>query len=792
MSECALCQIDLPKVPVREENLDFCCHGCHTVYKILSSKNDLDGFENHPIFKQAVKSGLISNPALLEQLRKQQPKIAEEDKRKLYLEIEDMWCPSCAELVKLVLLQIKGVTQCVVDYSTDLAAIEYSPRYVSKESVIQAILDLGYSAEPLENRQGRDQQNRLNFRLIIAIFCTMNIMMFSYPLYTGYFHESDQELAHIFSKLSFVGALPILFYCMKPIWKRFIHSVRFALFGMETLVVMGVSTAFALSCWDLLKGGTHVYFDSMSAIVTFVLLGKSIESKAKFSAKETTFRLHRALPRKGRKLQENGESDFVPLKEVQVGDTLIALMGEKIVLDGVVVKGEGACDESCITGESIPVPKSLEKELIAGSIVSSGSLHYRVARTADDSALQKIIELIEQQMGHKTLYTRAVDKIIPYFVPLVVILASLAGTFSFLIGNGIEESVLRTITTLLISCPCAIGIAAPLAESLTMHALAQKGALVRNRGALQVLGKEKVFIFDKTGTITEGRFTVHTDLHKLSLQDQSLLWTLASTSNHPISSAIAQELAKEEIQNSHEAFIVEEIAGKGLIYRKENDFALLGSHQLLSDHAISPPFIKFDQELKSVVYFVNTQKQCFPIHLGDAIRPEAHTLLKDLKNCRRVLLSGDKNESVDSVAQKCQFDEWYGEQSPLDKREKVLKIRQNANNVAMVGDGINDAPALTNADISFSVVSATDISIQVSDILLTTDKISVIHQVRKIGRLGQRIVYQNLFWAFFYNCIGIGLAITGYLNPLFAAVAMICSSVFVVLNSLRLKYYKST
>ncbi|MBB65120.1 MAG: ATPase P [Waddliaceae bacterium] len=782
---CTLCSLELSEHPIREEEYAFCCPGCHAVYKILSAQGSLNKFEEHPVFRQAVESGLISNPSLLEELRQKQPSFEKDELQKLHLEIEEMWCPSCAEIIRLVLLQQKGVRLCVIDYATDLASIEFAPRYIGKEQILKLIQSLGYQAHTLDQASHRAVSKNLWFRFSIAAFCTVNIMMFSYPIYASYFRH-DAGLSELFAWLSFGASLPVVSYSMSGIWKRFWNSLRFGLLGMESLVVIGVSTAFSLSVYRLFCGEVHVYFDSLSVIITLVLLGKIIESKAKFSAKETVYRLQRSLPRKGRKVGENGQASFVLLKEIEKGDVLEAYTGEQIVLDGTVIHGRGTCDESCLTGESIPVSKTEKSEVLAGTIVRSGQIRYQVNRNSHDSALQRILHLVERDIGQKTNYERAIDPVVRYFVPVLLLLAFSTGSFLFLSGIATtEEAITRTLSILLISCPCAIGIAAPLAESLLMNRLAEQGGIVRNRGVLRLLGEEDVHAFDKTGTLTEGKFTVISGIEQLGQEEQAVLKTLSQQSIHPISNAINRSLSSKTVELEY----IEEIAGKGLRGRYQNEWFLLGSKKLLQENNLLIP--QYHHEgMKSYVYFAKGDNILSIIVLGDQIRCGVPSLLHSLSSKKTVLLSGDSNAVVQHVAQVCDIKEAHAECSPLQKHQYIQKCQKEGKILCMYGDGINDAPALTAADVSMSVVSASDISIQVSDVLLTSDDLSIIPKIHSLARLGRRIIKQNIFWAFFYNAIGIVLAVSGALSPLFAAVAMICSSLFVVANAWRLKLTK--
>ncbi|MCE5318323.1 MAG: cation-translocating P-type ATPase [Parachlamydia sp.] len=778
---CALCSHDLPVQPILDGELGFCCAGCHAVYKILDAKNQIDNFQDHPVFKQALQSGLISNPHLLEQLRLSKGEQMGTEWEKLHLEIGEMWCPSCAEVIRLVLMQERGVRNCLVDYATDLASIEFAPRLISKETLLQKIADMGYRPTFLQDGGQKAVSRELTLRFIIAAFCALNVMMFAYPLYATYFHVDDEGVGAFFAWVSCAISLPVVTYSAWPILQRFWNGLKVGIWGMEALVVLGVVSAFGLSLAELLMGGTRVYFDSMTVVVAFVLLGRMIESKAKFSAKETLFRLARALPRRGRKRFDDGSMAFVSIKEIHPGDILIAMAGEKLVLDGLVVEGQGSCNESLMTGEALPVEKKIGSRLLGGTILLHGWLAYRVATTPEESALQSIIASVEQEIGVKSQYVRLADRIVRWFVPLVLVaaLATVMGTLLF--EMSLQTAILRAVAVLLISCPCAIGIAAPLAEAHLMNRLANLGVIVRNRGALQHLGKEDLFAFDKTGTVTHGKFALLDGLEKLSSRQMALLKALTARSNHPMAVAVFGAIQEAPIPLDSS----EEVIGKGLCGRSHSDSILLGSDTFLKEKGIVVP--EKERSQASTLLFAHNGHLVAELSLGDTVRKGIPELLQRLFPTSCVLLSGDGEAPVAAIATQCGFRAWHSRATPLQKREYLQEEREKGKIVCMVGDGINDAPALTSAHIGISVVSAADISIHVSDFLLTTDRLEILPVMRQLGQRGRRIIRQNLFWAFFYNVMGIPLAAMGMLSPLFAAGAMVASSLIVTLNAERLK-----
>ncbi len=746
-TNCALCSLKCPRDPVMEEEKPFCCTGCLTVFRILGAQGFEGDYQTHPIYNQALSSGVISNPDLFAE-----EKIVEGEIETLHLEIEEMWCPSCAEAIRMIVMRQKGIKRCVVDYATDLAVIEYSPRVHSKDDLFNLIAKLGYQPRSLLAGERKPARSLL-VRFGLSAFCALNLMMLALPIYTDQFTEGYERAV---AWLSFALALPLITYGAWPIWRRFYLGLRTGFFGMETLVIIGALTAFTYSTAHLFSHQlSHLYFDSMGMLLTFVLLGKILERRAKFSAKQSLFRITRSLPKKGMKRLKSGEYASVPIKEINVGDWIMARMGEKVILDGVVVEGEGLVDASVMTGEAIPVRVKPGTRIVGGSIVKQGALHIEVTATAEQSVLAKISAMIEHDLGRKRLSIRLVDKIIPFFVPFVLILASIAYPFG---------GIFRSLSVLLISCPCAIGIAAPLAQSRLLYRFAEKGALVRNRAALAILAKNPLFAFDKTGTLTEGKFRVLSEL-KLSTGHQAILKGLSHHTTHPVAAALGETLLHSvTLEKVHESI------GRGMEGIYAGKSYLLGSTTFMREHGIDAP-----SSGGTAVHFAEEKTLLTSIHLGDQLR-------SDLPKVDGVILSGDSQELVSEIAKKCGFRWGKGGCDPLQKRAEIEKLPKP---VAMVGDGVNDAPALSAADVGISVVSATDLSIEVSDILLTKSSLSALPELVKLAKRGERIIRQNLFWAFLYNGVGLCLAMAGLLTPLYAVSAMLLSSLCVTLNSMR-------
>ncbi len=414
----------------------------------------------------------------------------------------------------------------------------------------------------------------------------------------------------------------------------------------------------------------------------------------------------------------------------------------------------------------------------------------RVSASLEQTTLQRIIDMVNQEVDHKSKYVRAADQIVRWFVPFVIGFALTTACVCFFAGvvdkgqTILQTAMQRAISILLISCPCAIGIAAPLAESYLLNALAKIGVLVRNRGCLAFLGQETLFIFDKTGTVTEGRFTVQTRLDCLELDEKMALKGLIAQSTHPIALALQSALlcAPSPFEK------IEEKIGKGIQGNLQGKKYYLGSASFFHEVGLNVPSPKVEDgpNILTTVYFAKEKECLAAIVLGDQLRSGVQEFIRHLFPLKTLLVSGDAEAPVKRVAQACQIHDWKSGYNPLKKKMLIDDLKKGGEIIAMLGDGVNDAPALTAAHIGIAVVSASDISIQVSDLLLTTKGFQSLALLRQLALKGKKIIRQNLFWAFFYNCVGLGIAAAGLMTPLFAACAMVMSSLIVLMNAQRI------
>lgn len=738
----------------------FCCTGCQTVFQILQAKKVQGGYQNHPLFNQALDAGILSNPELLKKKKSREPG------QKLYLQIENMWCASCAQLIELVLEKTEGVKSCAVDYATDMAVIEYCPQSLSKEMLCKAIEKLGYEPSSLLSNRDKKSKGRLFLRMTLSLCLFLYLMMFSYPLYVSSFGVSTEGYEKILALFSLLLATSVITYVAAPIWKKVYFELRLFRVGMYTLVLLAVSSAYLYSMIQFFKGNfTHLYFDSMAATVALIFVGRWLESRVKHSTKEKVVALMRHLPKRARRKNTNGTYTFVSLKEVAVGATLCLLPGERVALDGVVVDGEATLDESMMTGEMEPVFKKEGDSLIAATCLQTGKVHYRVTQGLEESLLKEMIGRVEHSLATRGPGGQIFDRFAAGFVCFTLILA-LASYLLF-------HDILRTLSILLISCPCIIGIARPLVHSFLLRQLTKWGLVVKNPEQLMRLKEAPFFVFDKTGTLTEGNFRVVAQEGSL---DGAVIKRMVQGSLHPIAQAMDRYFACEPAYLSD---VVEEV-GKGFVAAEGEHHYCLGSRALMEQQGCTFKFTNDAEDQTTHLYFSVDKQTICRFRLADRLRNQK--ILLDA-----MVLSGDRREVVEKITTQVGLCHFLAEQSPQDKQREIERLKKEGRLVVMVGDGINDTIAMASADLSIAMAHAAPMALEVADCVFTSDSLNDLGRVSAIVQKARHIFIQNISWAFCYNGIGLGLALAGLLTPLAAALFMVCSSLVMTLNTLRLR-----
>jgi heavy metal translocating P-type ATPase len=823
---CGLCDLPCGRQPLvrsfRSREMFFCCMGCANVYAILLESGAIAAGENireTEVFRRSLELGLISNPSTASA-----PPIDIDPNaptQEMLLQVGGMWCSACAWLIEHALRALPGVVSADVFFASDLAKVKYCPQYLPPDTISARIAKLGYQASEYgsESNTAKSEVHDLLLRLGVAAFLWANIMGFSTILYVGYFEQIAASASRILPFVMWVLATPLVFYCAWPILRSAAIGLKNRQIRMETLLALGILSAYLLSTAQTLRGQTHVYFDTAAAIVTLVLAGKLIERAAKDRAARSIGMLYRLMPKKVRLLSVAGER-FVSIDALEPGQTFVVKAGERIPADGTIVEGNTHADESLLSGESTPVAKRPGDTVVSGSLNSGGLIQVRATRTGDQSALAQIIRLVERALSTRAPIERTVDRVARMFVPAVVLLAVVEFAVLLAMHGGVAAAMLRATTILVIACPCALGLATPLAITAAVGSASQAGLLISDARVLETMGKIDVVVLDKTGTVTRGDFrltefalleagvealgdapwplrddleTMRDEKRDFIANSLPMLAGIEVYSEHLLSRAVV-EYARDHGIDPAEASAVEVHKGEGISALVGGRRVFIGNGQLMGSAGckVNLDAARRAQEWqragRTVAFFAWDGAVRGMLGFGDEIKPGAAEMVERLRG-RGIgvkLVSGDAWPTTAFVAGRIGVGDFTAEAAPATKARIVEELQKAGKRVALVGDGVNDAPALAQADLGIALGTGADIAMGAAPVVLVSGSLYKIEEAFCLAAKTTRVVRQNLFWAFFYNIVGITLALTGVLTPIFAAAAMFLSSTSVVANSIRL------
>ncbi|HUB83894.1 MAG TPA: cation-translocating P-type ATPase [Bryobacteraceae bacterium] len=762
---CTLCGLD-------SGNAAFCCAGCENVYAILRESGVVasgQNFRDTDLFQQSLRLGLISKAA-----DAPAPIPEDAETREAVYQLRGMWCTSCGWLIEHALMRTRGVRSAEVLFASDLLKVRFCPQYLPPHRVVERVVSLGYHASEYSgpSSAGDAERKDLLLRTGLAAFLSMNAMFFSLVVYASYFEKITGFGRYIPFVLMAI-ATPSVFYCAAPILRIAWAGMRMGVLRMESLLAMGILSAYGYSVALAFGGSTHVYFDTACAIVTLVLVGKMIERGAKEKTARGLTLLYRLMPTKVRLGVDGGER-FVSIDALRPDMRFLVKSGERIPADGVVVEGRSYADESVLTGESAPRPKAPGDSVVSGSVNTGGVLEIRATRVGADSTLAQIVRTVEQAAASRTKVERAVDRVARVFVPVVLSLALLTfAGWQWLTGDP-AGALMHAIAVLVIACPCALGIATPLALTAAVAGASRRAVLVSDTRVFENIRKVNRVVLDKTGTATAGEFTlleVRGDTSRMSE-----LAALEAMSEHPLGKLVAERYA-----SGLKASDVTIHPGKGISGVVDGVRYYIGNRRLVGAET-SPA------ESATTVYFGWDGTTRGTMTFGDRIRPEAAELCRKLRErgVRTMLLSGDSEAATAGVAAAIGADDWKAEATPDEKVAVIREFEQRGEVVAMVGDGVNDAPSLAQAHLGIALGSGADIAMKAAPLVLMGSSLAGVTDTLDLAHRTFRVIRQNLFWALAYNVLGIALAVTGVLNPILSAAAMVLSSLSVIGNSRRL------
>jgi len=713
--------------------------------------------------------------------------------------IQGMTCAACSARVEKVLNKIDGVIKANVNLSTNKAVVEFPSGVVEDETLVEAVEKAGYKAE-VEIDRDIDREKELREKEIKSLKTSFVISaILTIPLFSAmFFHMAGVDNILTNGYFQLILATPVQFIIGYRFYKGAFNSLRGGGANMDVLVSMGTSAAYFYSLYNLLTGVHEYYFEASAVIITLILLGKTFEAIAKGKTSEAIKKLMGLQPRTARVVRDGMEMD-IPIEKVEIGDIIVVRPGEKIPVDGIIIEGNSSIDESMITGESIPVDKTKGDEVIGATINKFGSFKFRATKVGKDTVLSQIIKLVEDAQGSKAPVQRLADKISGIFVPLVVVIALITFLVFYFIEGSFNTGLMNAVAVLVIACPCALGLATPTAIMVGTGKGAENGILIKSGEHLERAHEMEAIILDKTGTITKGEPEVTDIISFDSLDKYELLQIAASvekSSEHPLGQAIVKK-GEEELLILTEVEDFMALPGKGLKGALEGKVVYIGNRKLMEEVGISieigeKELLRLESEGKTPMLIAINNKLAGIIAVADKIKENSQKAIEDLKamDLEVYMITGDNERTAKAIAKEVGIDNVLAEVLPENKAEMVEKIRGEGKIVGMVGDGINDAPALAAADIGFAIGTGTDVAMEAADITLMRGDLNGVVTAIRLSHSTMRIIKQNLFWAFFYNSIGIPFAALGYLNPMLAGAAMAFSSVSVVSNSLRLKKFK--
>ena len=733
------------------------------------------------------------------------------------IKIKGMHCASCVSKIEKSIRKISGIKKVNVNIATEKVSVKYDLKKVSLDKIYGAIKSAGYEAlEEQEIRKDTEKETRdreiksLRNKVILGIVLASLALIIS-------FNEFFPQLSTINDQIKlyilFMLVTPVQFYIGWQFYKGFWNALKHKTSDMNTLIAVGTSAAYFYSLVvtffpELIKiGSKDVYFDTAAVIITLILLGRYLEAKAKGSTSEAIKKLVGLQP-KTAIIIRNGKEIEVPIGEVKIDDIVFVKPGGKIPVDGIVVFGNSSIDESMITGESIPIEKKKGDKIIGGTINKHGMLKVKAERVGSDTALAQIIKLVEDAQGSKAPIQRLADKVASVFVPIVITIAFITFIAWYIFGPdpAFNFALVNFVAVLIIACPCALGLATPTAIIVGTGKGAENGILIKKAEALETAHKINFVVFDKTGTLTKGKPEVTDIINFTKFTKEDVLRYSAIVekgSEHPLGESIILEANKKKI-SIPEPTEFKAISGKGIQAKYKRKNILLGNRSLILQNKINMKDLeikmkKLETEGKTVMILAINNELAGLIAVADTLRNESKKAIQELHKMGKkiAMITGDNERTAKAIAKELGIDRLLAEVLPEDKAKEIKKLQKEGNIVAMAGDGINDAPALAQADVGIALGSGTDIALETGDIVLIKDDLRDVVKAISLSSYTIKKIKQNLFWAFFYNSAGIPIAagalypfIGFLLHPMIAAGAMALSSISVVSNSLLMKRFK--
>ncbi len=738
--------------------------------------------------------------------------------KKYSIPVKGMTCASCVARVEKVVSKFDDVKNVSVNFANEKLSFESEIDQLDLNEIAKKVHEYGYELD-LEDESGKHSEQDHSHQheeesysgvkrdFLLSLIFTVPIFIISMFYDFDFFREIWQLDRDTTNNILLILTTPVIFISGKRFFVIFWNNLKHFSAEMNSLVAIGTGAAYGYSVLSTLfpalivkEGNTpHVYFETAAVIITLILLGRWLEDRAKKKTNSAVKKLLKLRPDKAL-VKRNGKEEIISYSDLRIGDILIVKPGENIPADGEIISGSSYIDESMITGESMPVEKSIGAKVIGGTFNTSGSFNFKVEKLGDNSVLGKIIKMVEEAQGSKAPIQKLADKIASIFVPVVILTALITFAAWMIIPESaaFDRALINFVAVLIIACPCALGLATPTAIMVGTGLGANNGILIKNGEILELMREIKTIIVDKTGTITEGKPKVSNVL-SFNYDENTLIQKVGSIENkseHPLSKAIVEKAKEYELEfDEPENF--KSKSGFGLSAELNSSLYLIGNKKLMEENSVDlsqveTKYNNYSKEGKTVIFVAENKKLIGLLTIEDPIKESSKSAIDKLKKngLKVIMMTGDNELVAKSLAAKIGVDDYFANVLPEDKSGKVKELQANGNRIAMVGDGINDAPALAQADVGIAIGTGTDIAIETSDVTLVKGDLKDVVKAINLSGKTIRSIKQNLFWAFIYNTIGIPLAALGLLNPMIAALAMSFSSVSVVSNSLRLKRAK--
>ena len=745
---------------------------------------------------------------------------------KINLKLRGMSCASCASSIEEAISNVPGVAECNVNFGAEQAAIKYNPRRTSIEDIQDAVESAGYSSYSLQEQEmvtGEDDREQaarkaesrdLIRKTVVGGIISVILIVGTLPMMTGLELPFIPAWLHN-PWLQLILTAPVQFWCgyrfYIGMWKAFKRHAA----TMDTLIALGTSAAFFYSVFATVFPSffvnqglmPEVYYETAAVVITLILLGQWLENRAKGQTSDAIRKMMGLQAKDARVIRDGREID-VPISEVQIDDVILVRPGEKIPVDGEMISGNSTIDEAMVTGESIPVKKQPGDEVIGATINKTGSFKFRATRVGTDTVLAQIVQLVQDAQGSKAPIQRLADQVTGWFVPVVIAIAISTFVLWFTVMGNVSLALITTVGVLIIACPCALGLATPTSVMVGTGKGAENGILIKGAESLELAHKLQTIVLDKTGTITEGKPTVtdyqtvrgienNAELHLLRL-----VAAVERNSEHPLAEAVVRYAQSQDIQIP-ESDDFEAVAGSGVQGTVSGRLVQIGTQRWMSELGIKTDTLQkqkdiWEGEAKTVVLIAVDSELEGIMGIADAVKPSSNAAVRALRNLdlEVVMLTGDNRKTAEAIARQVGIVRVEAEVRPDQKAAKVRELQQEGKTVAMVGDGINDAPALAQADVGIAIGTGTDVAIAASDITLISGELQGIVTAIQLSKATINNIRQNLFFAFIYNVLGIPIAagilfpFFGWLlNPIIAGGAMAFSSVSVVTNALRLRNF---